>query len=130
MEIGVKIREVRKAKGFTLVELGKLIDVSNAALSQIETGKTEPSRKTLIALGKALNSNFGLDWLDEHLEGSSPAPSKREIAKEMTATELVALKFGGGETSSSEARMLAKLLDEALAKEERILSYPEYKPKE
>lgn len=132
MEIGAKIKTARKAKGHTLVELGKLIDVSNAALSQIETGKTEPSKKTLIALAKVLGDDFGLDWLREHVEESSPVPSKLELAKDMSFEELFTLKFGGGSEKRSKAdmRALARMLDEAIAKEERIMGYPEYKKKE
>lgn len=131
MLIGEKIKAARKAKGYTLVELGGLINVSNAALSQIENGKTEPSKKTLIALCKPLSDNFGLDWLDEHIAGTTPALSKKEIAKDLSVEQLLSLKFGGGSESRSKAdmRALARMLDEAIEKEERIMGYPEYKKK-
>ncbi len=123
--IGEKVRIARKQKGYSQVELAGIVGIAQASLSSIESGKTDPLRKTLIALAKALGDNFGDPSLNESVEaGASPPPSKREIARSMTATELVSLKFGGGESSSNETRMLAKLLDEALAKEGRVTSYP------
>lgn len=38
MEIGKRIREARKAKKITLVELSNLTGVAQATLSRIETG--------------------------------------------------------------------------------------------
>lgn len=116
MNIGEYIKKSRKTKGLTLVQLGAAVDVSNSALSQIENNKTEPSRKTLIALAKALGDNFGLEWLDEHLSGVEAPPSKREIVEKMSAREFLSIKFGGGQgrRSKAEAEMLAKLLDAEL----------------
>lgn len=65
--LGEKIRKARKNKGFTLKELAEKINVTHSALSQIENEKNEASKKTLIALAKELNDNFGEAWLDEHL---------------------------------------------------------------
>lgn len=119
MSLGEKIREIRKRRGFTLKELGELVGVEHSSISRIENGKTEPANKTLIALAKALNDNFGEAWLDEHLKGNEPPLSKKEVAEEMSASELISLKFGGKTTrrSRKEAEMLAKLLD---AEVERI----------
>lgn len=132
MSLGEIIRRVRKERGLTLIELGAKIGTAHSSISQIETGAKNPSRQMLILLAQALNDNFGLDWLSEHLNGGSPAgPSKREIARNMSVAELVSLKFGGGGETRSRAQMraLAQLLDAEIAKEERVLSYPERKKK-
>jgi|CXWL01.1.fsa_nt_gi transcriptional regulator with XRE-family HTH domain len=129
MNLGEKIKSARKAAGLTLLELEARSEIANSTISRIENGKTDPERKTLVALSKALGNDFGLDWLTEHVHGSDPTPSKKEIAKELTVEQLISLKFGGGGETRSKAdmRALARMLDEAIAKEERIMNYPERK---
>ena len=132
MLVGEKIRDARKRRGFTLKELGVIIGVTHSALSQIENDKNDVSRKTLIALAKALGDNFGDESLDKHLnEPDTPAPSKKELAKDLSVKELVSLKFGGGGETRSKAqiRALAELLDAEIEKEERMHSLPDYKQK-
>ena len=46
------IRDLRKAKGLTQKQLAKLIDVTESQVSQIETGKRNPSFETLLKLGE------------------------------------------------------------------------------
>lgn len=117
--IGDAIKARRKERGFTLKELGEIVGLTHAALSKIENGKSEPSKQTLISLAKGLNDNFGELWLDEHIAGKDAPKSKKELAEEMSVSELISLKFGGKQTrrSRKEAEMLAKLLD---AEVERI----------
>lgn len=116
----------------TMKELAERADTTQATISRTENGKADPERKTLIAIAKALGENFGLDWLEEHVNGNSVEPSRKEIAKDLSAQELISLKFGGGDgkRTSNETRTLAKLLDEAIAKDERVRNSTEYKPKE
>lgn len=117
--IGEKIQAVRKRRGFTLQELGDLVGLTHASISRIENGKTEPRDVTLIALAKALGNNFGESWLDEHLAGNDAPKSKKEVAQEMSASELISLKFPGkaSKQSRAQAELLAKMLD---AEVERI----------
>ena len=129
---GERLKNARKNKGFTLKELGDIVEMSHGTLSRLERDETVPLRKNKIALAKALNDNFGDPSLDEHLNSGSPSPpSKREIAQNMSVEELITLKFGGaGETRTrAQMRALAQLLDSEIAKEARILGYPEYKKK-
>lgn len=53
-ELGVKIRALRKAGGWTLEDVARSIGVSKSAISQIENGRTEPSLQTLRRLAAAL----------------------------------------------------------------------------
>lgn len=119
--LGEKIKKARKAKKLTLVELGKLIGLTHAALSQIENEVAKPSRRTLISLAKELNTNFGDETLDEYLKADDTGKSKKEIADEMTVTEFVSLKFGGKSTrrSKQEIEMLTALLDAEIERIER-----------
>lgn len=52
--ITMRIREERKAKGLTLVELAKISGVSKSHISEIETGKQMPTLQVLCLLAGAL----------------------------------------------------------------------------
>lgn len=62
-QLGQRIREARKKKEITLVQLSERIGISNQALSDIERGKKNPSKQTLMNLSRELGSGFGIDWL-------------------------------------------------------------------
>ena len=49
-EVGLRLRSAREARDLTLRELARRLDLSASALSQIETGKSRPSVKTLYAI--------------------------------------------------------------------------------
>jgi len=53
--IGRQVREFRQRLQLTVVDLGKLANVSLGMVSKIENGMTSPSLATLSALAKALN---------------------------------------------------------------------------
>ncbi|MDM1397195.1 helix-turn-helix transcriptional regulator [Myroides odoratimimus] len=55
MELGKAIREVRKKKGFTLVEMSDKTGISINALSLMEKGDTFPQKKSLEKVSEALN---------------------------------------------------------------------------
>src|ERR1700728_4774967 len=48
--VGAQLRERRFAVGMSLRELARRIEVSPSLVSQIETGKIQPSVRTLIAI--------------------------------------------------------------------------------
>lgn len=50
-----RLKELRKQKGLTLVELGKEVDLANNTLSQYERGAREPNISTLIKLADFFN---------------------------------------------------------------------------
>jgi transcriptional regulator with XRE-family HTH domain/quercetin dioxygenase-like cupin family protein len=53
--VGQRIREVRLHRGLSLRGLARAVGVSASLVSQIETGKSQPSVSTLYAITKALN---------------------------------------------------------------------------
>ena len=57
-ELGQLLRELRKRERLTLGALSQQVGVSQSALSQFETGKSEPSLGTLWRLGRALNASL------------------------------------------------------------------------
>jgi len=61
LNLGQRIREIRKSQNKSLEELAKKVGITKAHLSQIERGKVNPSVNTLWSLADALNipmSNF------------------------------------------------------------------------
>jgi len=53
--LGERLREARVERGLSLRELARRLEVSPSLLSQIETGKTHPSVRTLYAIVDALD---------------------------------------------------------------------------
>ena len=53
--LGARIRQERLAKGVSLRALAREIGVSASLVSQIETGKSQPSVSTLYAITTALS---------------------------------------------------------------------------
>lgn len=58
--IGMRMRELRKAKGLTLKQLAGLTDLSVGYLSQLERQDADPSVRALNMIGKALG--VGINW--------------------------------------------------------------------
>ena len=48
--LGTRLRAERERRGLTLRELARRLEVSPSLFSQIETGKTQPSVRTLYAM--------------------------------------------------------------------------------
>lgn len=47
-----RIRELRKAQGLTMKELGAVVGLAESTISQYETGKRQPDNETLLRLGE------------------------------------------------------------------------------
>ncbi|MBQ1215215.1 MAG: helix-turn-helix transcriptional regulator [Firmicutes bacterium] len=71
MEIGERLKELRKKRGMSQVELSKVSGVSQQAISNTETGRNDPSAETIrmlsSALGVSTSELLGEDFiLEEH----------------------------------------------------------------
>jgi anti-sigma regulatory factor (Ser/Thr protein kinase)/DNA-binding Xre family transcriptional regulator len=55
MDMGRKLKQVRRLKGMSLRQLAKRVDVSASFLSQVEQGKCQPSLESLSKLSAALD---------------------------------------------------------------------------
>lgn len=73
--VGAQLREKRFENGMSLRELARRLDVSPSLVSQIETGKIQPSVRTLYAIVSELG--LSLDEIFE-LVGSGELPSPLE----------------------------------------------------
>ncbi|MEZ5091716.1 cupin domain-containing protein [Nocardioides sp.] len=79
-EIGPRLREARTARGSSLRSVAQAVGVSASLLSQVETGKTQPSVSTLYAivnhLGISLDDLLGIGSTsatsDQQASGAAP----------------------------------------------------------
>ena len=55
MEVGNRVREIRKRVGISMKELAKRVGVSTLSIYRIETGKTSPSVALLSDIAQCLN---------------------------------------------------------------------------
>ena len=79
--LGVRLRETRTERGFSLREMARRLDVSPSLVSQIETGKIQPSVRTLYAivseLGVSLDAIFAQQTAQPSPKAAGGAPSRR-----------------------------------------------------
>ena len=73
--LGERLRETRAQRGFSLREMARRLDVSPSLVSQIETGKIQPSVRTLYAIVSELG--VSLDAIFAPHSPQPPAPSPR-----------------------------------------------------
>ncbi|WP_334028982.1 XRE family transcriptional regulator [Burkholderia orbicola] len=66
--IGTRIRELRKAKGLTLQQLGDEFGISRASVSEWESGRSKPDAGRLLKLAEVLDTS--VEYL---LDGNEPA---------------------------------------------------------
>ena len=83
-QIGKKIQNIRKAKGFTQEKLAELIGIEPPSLSYIETGKFSPSMETVQKLSKVLNVDI---WEFFYVENYSNEEMIVEINEAMKNNE-------------------------------------------
>lgn len=106
-----RIREIRKALGITMKELGEKIDVAESTISQYETGKRQPDNETLLKLGEALDVSVGF------LLGAEP----REGDKVITMDDFTYAMQNEGKTLTEMDKQIllsmAKQLNDARRKE-------------
>lgn len=54
-----RIRELRKDRGYTMKQLGEMLDLAESTISQYETGKRQPDNETLLKLGEIFEVTVG-----------------------------------------------------------------------
>jgi transcriptional regulator with XRE-family HTH domain len=72
-QIGARLRDARSARGLSVRGLAQTLGVSASLISQIETGKTQPSVSTLYAIVTALG--VSIDELLGVVTAPDPAPA-------------------------------------------------------
>ncbi|RKR76009.1 helix-turn-helix domain-containing protein [Frondihabitans australicus] len=81
LSVGRRIRELRRARGLTLVQLAQAAELSHPFLSQLERGLARPSMVSLERIAKSLGSTQVelLAAIDDAREGSSPDASQPAV---------------------------------------------------
>ncbi|HEU5156600.1 MAG TPA: XRE family transcriptional regulator [Streptosporangiaceae bacterium] len=88
--VGQRIREVRLQRGLTLRGLARAVGVSASLVSQIETGKSQPSVSTLYAITKALDISVEDVFDTNGGTGALPAAATMPPAAEAVAADAAA----------------------------------------
>lgn len=104
MELGDRIRELRKLKGAKLKDVSNATHLSVSFLSDVERNRTSPSLETL----KVLADYFGMH-LTDMIEGVSFAGEKTERGLPPGLGELVNDKEWGGEINNEWLELLSKI---------------------
>lgn len=69
-KLGIKIKEVRQAKGLTQDNLAEIVSCNTSHISNIENNHTKVSLNVLLAIANALNTSIDF-LLSEQYENSS-----------------------------------------------------------
>jgi transcriptional regulator with XRE-family HTH domain len=77
--LGTRLRVERERRGLSLRELARRLEVSPSLVSQIETGKTQPSVRTLYAIVTELGVSLDELFAPAGDHDSSPAPPGRAM---------------------------------------------------
>jgi transcriptional regulator with XRE-family HTH domain len=77
--LGGRIRAARERAGLTTVQLGARIGVADVTVTLVETGKSNPARRTLILLAQVLEDDFGVEWLREMREAETGSRSNLSV---------------------------------------------------
>jgi len=80
MELGKKLRKLRKEKRMTIKNLSEKAGISQSMISKIERDQTSPTIATLWRIGQALDISLG-DFLDNQVGGVYPVVRKEERKK-------------------------------------------------
>lgn len=90
MNASQRIIEVRKERNVSQYKLAKLTGLSQPALSQLESEKTQPTIQTLEKIISALNMSWS-EFFGEATELSPELQSLVNVAKTLTPEQLKAL---------------------------------------
>ena len=88
------LRHAREAKGLTQADLAQRAGLTQVHISNVETGKTMPSKKTQDKIARALNDP-NIDWYKTKIQGMLPLHYFDESPEERVA-RAVYLYFKGG----------------------------------
>jgi transcriptional regulator with XRE-family HTH domain len=84
-DLGHRLREAREQKSIGLRELARRLGVSPSLISQIETGKTEPSINTLFAMVSELELSVNEIVFDSEQDGGRASASAADRAESSAA---------------------------------------------
>ena len=86
MELGDKIKKLRKEQNWNLTEIADICGFSKSLLSKIENGKTMPPISTLIKIADALGITVSI-LLDEQQQSGTIYTTKEKSQSKLVKTE-------------------------------------------
>lgn len=84
IDIGTKVKEIRKAKKISIKELAEMTELSTGLISQIERNQTTPSIVSLWKLAKGLGISIGYLFDEEKQAPHVPVVKKADRKKIIT----------------------------------------------
>lgn len=87
MGIGEKIREARKSKGLTQKQLGDLCGMADSAIRRYESGRGNPTEKTMRRIANALDLPESYFWARSPFSSLYEASSEYKMAQEKEKAE-------------------------------------------
>lgn len=121
MDVGKRLRETRRRRGFVIDDVAAASGVSRAYISQVETGKASPSLHTLEKLAGALDVSVSSLFVEEetgsctviraadrrHVHFGAPDAKHRKVIQYMSAPdrqlELVMIEIPARSTAIDKA---------------------------
>lgn len=82
MNVGQRIKALRKQQNMTLRELSQKVGISISFLSDIENGRSNPSLERLKEIAEALDTTVSY-LLGEEIKTDDPNPSKKTVDDEI-----------------------------------------------
>ncbi|CAM4077953.1 XRE family transcriptional regulator [Paenibacillus alkaliterrae] len=86
MDLGKKIRKIRKEQNRNLEDIANACGFTKSLLSKIENGKTVPPIGTLIKIAEALGTKISV-LLDDHDQGGTVHTTKEMSLQKLVKTE-------------------------------------------
>ncbi len=86
MDLGMKIRKIRKQQGRSLDEISMICGFTKSLLSKIENGKTVPPIGTLIKIADALGTKISV-LLDDREQGGTVLSEKEDTLGKLVKTQ-------------------------------------------
>lgn len=86
VELGMRIRQLRLARGFSIKELAVRSDLSAGSISQLERGIGSPSIRSLRNISKALGVTIAYFFPSEGAEEAPESDVVKRVAKRKTLT--------------------------------------------
>lgn len=92
--IGEKLRAIRQEKKMSLRELASSAEISASMLSQIETGKSYPSVRSIYSIAAALDVSVDYFFPDQTLDHHAENHADGLTSGELTASEMREAQLG------------------------------------
>lgn len=123
MTLGGRIRELRKAKGYSMMKIRELTGLSKSTISEIENDKSSPTAETLQKIANALEVTVDVFFKDDevldeqNIEFISPQEAMEFILKQPSI-----MGYGGFDVRKMSDEDIVEFANELL-RQLRLISY-------